>query len=192
MATQEKNTKQQILDVAESLIMTRGYSNFSYKDISEAVGIRKASIHHHYPAKEDMGSAFVQRYRERFIEWRNSIEDKTCKEKLEEFIRLYIFLSNNYQNICPVDMLVTEYPVLPEKIRDDIRRLCTDIIKWLATVIDKGKTQEEFKQGIDSDVMSYIVVMCLSGTLKMARIFKESYEVEPIFEQVRQMVFAEN
>ncbi|MCP4343949.1 MAG: TetR/AcrR family transcriptional regulator [Desulfobacterales bacterium] len=192
MATQEKNTKQQILDVAESLIMTRGYSNFSYKDISEAVGIRKASIHHHYPAKEDMGSAFVQRYRERFIEWHRSIEDKTCKEKLEEFIRLYIFLSNNYQNICPVDMLVTEYPVLPEKIRDDIRRLYTDIIKWLATVIDKGKTQEEFKQGIDSDVMSYIVVMCLSGTLKMARIFKESYEVEPIFEQVRQMVFAEN
>jgi hypothetical protein len=37
------------------LIQTRGYSAFSYQDVADSLGIRKASIHYHFhqidPAK---------------------------------------------------------------------------------------------------------------------------------------------
>ena len=42
---QRSETAEQILDLAETLIQTRGYSAFSYQDIADALGIRKASIH---------------------------------------------------------------------------------------------------------------------------------------------------
>lgn len=42
---------EKILRTTDSLMMQRGYSAFSYADISEAVGIRKASIHYHFPSK---------------------------------------------------------------------------------------------------------------------------------------------
>ncbi len=35
---------EEILDLAETLIQTRGYSAFSYQDIADSLGIRKASI----------------------------------------------------------------------------------------------------------------------------------------------------
>lgn len=47
-----ENRKSQIIQVAISLIKEYGYDSFSYKDLSETVGITKATLHHHFPKKE--------------------------------------------------------------------------------------------------------------------------------------------
>ena len=60
------STADRILDLAQNLIQTRGYSWFSYQDISEQLGIRKASIHHHYASKAALGTAVLDRYTARF------------------------------------------------------------------------------------------------------------------------------
>ena len=53
--------KEQILEVATELVQTRGYSAFSYQDLSDRLGITKASIHHHFPSKEEIYKAAIQR-----------------------------------------------------------------------------------------------------------------------------------
>jgi TetR/AcrR family transcriptional regulator, transcriptional repressor for nem operon len=63
---QRSETAEQILDLAETLIQTRGYSAFSYQDIADSLGIRKASIHYHFASKAELGVAVVDRYIERF------------------------------------------------------------------------------------------------------------------------------
>ena len=65
---QRSETAEQILDLAETLIQTRGYSAFSYQDIADALGIRKASIHYHFPSKTELGIAVIDRYIARFDE----------------------------------------------------------------------------------------------------------------------------
>ena len=55
------DTKDKILDVADDLIQRVGLNAMSYKHISEAVGIRKASIHHHFPKKEDLVDGLLER-----------------------------------------------------------------------------------------------------------------------------------
>ena len=55
--------KDQILEVATELVQTRGYNAFSYQDLSDRLGITKASIHHHFPSKEDLGIAVAEKYR---------------------------------------------------------------------------------------------------------------------------------
>ncbi|RVA86508.1 TetR/AcrR family transcriptional regulator, partial [Mesorhizobium sp. M7A.F.Ca.CA.004.02.1.1] len=57
------STSEKILDVAQSLIVAGGYNGFSYADISADIGIRKASIHHHFPTKAELVSVLVDRYR---------------------------------------------------------------------------------------------------------------------------------
>ena len=61
-----QDTKSALLAEAEVLIRTQGYAAFSYADLSERVGIRKASIHHHFPTKELLGAALIDAYLERF------------------------------------------------------------------------------------------------------------------------------
>src|SRR5262245_28937356 len=61
-ATASKDTKTAIMDTAQELIQRGGANAMSYQHISDAVGIRKASIHHHFPTKEDLIDAVIDRY----------------------------------------------------------------------------------------------------------------------------------
>ena len=55
----EQTTSQKILDIAQSLVVAGGYNGFSYADISDAIGIRKPSIHHHFPTKAELVRVLV-------------------------------------------------------------------------------------------------------------------------------------
>jgi TetR/AcrR family transcriptional repressor of nem operon len=55
------NTRIKILDVADDLVQRVGLNAMSYKHISDAVGIRKASIHHHFPKKENLVDQLLER-----------------------------------------------------------------------------------------------------------------------------------
>ena len=55
--------KEEILEIATELLQARSFSSFSYADLSARLGISKASIHHHFPTKEAMARALVERFR---------------------------------------------------------------------------------------------------------------------------------
>ena len=79
----ELRTSQKIVDVATDLIKVRGYNAFSYQDISSLVGIRKASVHHHFSTKGDLGSAVVRRVTETLRETLAEIEAESSDEVKE-------------------------------------------------------------------------------------------------------------
>jgi len=62
------STRELLIDLGEAAIRTRGFGGFSYADLAAEAGIRKASIHHHFPAKTDLGLAVLERYAERLEE----------------------------------------------------------------------------------------------------------------------------
>ena len=57
MAKSNKKTlemREQILDAATRLFARRGFDGTSLQEIANAVGIRKASLFHHFPSKENL------------------------------------------------------------------------------------------------------------------------------------------
>ncbi len=60
------STRSDLLTSAEVLLRTKGYAAFSYADLAEDIGIKKASIHHHFPTKEGLAIAIVESYLFRF------------------------------------------------------------------------------------------------------------------------------
>ena len=60
------STRALLLNEAEALLRTRGYAAFSYADLAERVGIRKASIHHHFRTKEELGVSLIDAYLVKF------------------------------------------------------------------------------------------------------------------------------
>ena len=78
-AHNEKPTAERILDIAERLVQTRGFTNFSYADIAAELGITKASLHYHFPSKAELGQAVIARYGERFAEALSEI-DRTVSD----------------------------------------------------------------------------------------------------------------
>ncbi|MCY0593104.1 TetR/AcrR family transcriptional regulator [Klebsiella pneumoniae] len=54
------STYDKILRLTDTLIQQRGFLGFSYADLEKEIGIRKASIHHHFPGKTDLGLAYCE------------------------------------------------------------------------------------------------------------------------------------
>src|SRR4029453_7843308 len=76
-AKRDIKTADRILDAAEKLVQVRGFNAFSYAAVSKAGGIQKASLHHHFATKTDLGVALVERYRRVFLEALAAIEADT-------------------------------------------------------------------------------------------------------------------
>jgi AcrR family transcriptional regulator len=63
--TQEERSeksKQQILDAALKLFSHRGYGATSVRDVAEEAGLSKGNVYHHFPDKETIFRALLDRY----------------------------------------------------------------------------------------------------------------------------------
>ncbi|MDB9528687.1 TetR/AcrR family transcriptional regulator [Oscillatoria sp. CS-180] len=135
-----QETAQQILDVAQDLVRCRGYSAFSYADISKQVGIRKASIHYHFPSKEALGKELVKRYRTTFQQKLKAIEQSESdpRQQLQQFVGLYRSGLSERQ-MCLCGMLSAEIEVLPDSIQEEVRAFLSVVQNWLTSVLTAGE-----------------------------------------------------
>ncbi|MEM8598082.1 MAG: TetR/AcrR family transcriptional regulator [Pseudomonadota bacterium] len=62
-----ESTRDRLLDAAERRVRIAGYNGFSFRDLAANIGIKSASVHHHFPTKEDLVTTLAARYRERFL-----------------------------------------------------------------------------------------------------------------------------
>jgi TetR/AcrR family transcriptional repressor of nem operon len=138
------STADDILACARSLIVTGGYNGFSYADIASVVGIRKASIHHHFPSKADLVKTLVTRYREAAEEGIGNLEG-ALPGSLDQ-LRAYIgywksCIGDASAPFCVCALLATELPVLPEEVALQIRAYFRFLSGWLTGVLERGVEQ---------------------------------------------------
>ena len=166
----KQNTAQQILDVAQSMVRNRGYSAFSYADIAKEIGIRKASIHYHFPSKEDLVKELVIRYRDRLVRKCQAIESQqdTPQEQLKKFVSLYRNgLADN--QICLCGMLTADFVVLNPEIQDELKSFFEMAESWLTRLLERGSEAKiwECNRSFESEAKSLIAM--LQGAQLLAR-----------------------
>lgn len=164
------DTRQSLIDHAGELIRTRGYTGFSYADLAERVNIRKASIHHHFPAKEDLGRAVVEHYIEQFEQELNGIGQRKLNafQALQAYARLY---RNSVEQGwgCLCGMLASEVEVAPPSVAVGVRRFMTLNVDWLSEVIATGLASNELAGGGDPQTRATTVLCMCQGALLVAR-----------------------
>lgn len=134
-------TSDAILTCARTLIATGGYNGFSYADIAEVVGIRKASIHHHFPSKVDLVQVLVSRYRADAEAGIAALEHGIV-DPLEQ-LRAYIHywktcIGDASAPFCVCALLASEMPILPEEVAAEIRHYFHFLSGWLTAVLERG------------------------------------------------------
>ncbi len=129
------NTRDDLLDAAEALMRRNGYSSVSYADLAVRVGIRKASIHHHFPGKADLGAALVERYIAQFDEKTAAIEVQfsDLRRRMRAYGEIYL-RSLQERQFCLCGMLATETELLPDPVRQNVERFFVRQTEWLAQI----------------------------------------------------------
>jgi TetR/AcrR family transcriptional repressor of nem operon len=163
-------TADRILDVAERLVQVRGFNAFSYADVAKAVGIQKASLHHHFATKTDLGVALVARYRDSFLEALQSIEATSSDGfvRLERYVDLYGQVLRAGR-MCMCGMLASDAATLPKPMRGSVAEFFAENEGWLSRVLSEGKKRGDVAFDGSAASMAAFIVSSLEGGMLVSR-----------------------
>jgi len=169
----EVETKTQILDTAQDLIQRLGANGMSYQQISEAVGIRKASIHYYFPSKEDLIEALLDRYSDYFLKMVDQImeSESSARPKLQRYIALFeaTLRAGSKDKACLCGMLGAELASLGDDSADKIRYFYEENEKRLTRILEEGRKSKEFRFQGDSRATAALIFSLLEGAVLIAR-----------------------
>jgi TetR/AcrR family transcriptional repressor of nem operon len=168
----ENNTAVRIRKAAHDLIAERGYFGFSYADVAEAVGIRKASIHHHFPSKVDLVVATLKEHREKLVEAAGNL-DSTIENPLQR-IELYVqywaeCVKSSNRPICIAALLSAELPALPEEIQIEVRLHFKYLVSWIKSTLKAGARRGDIHLEHSAEVEAQSFVALVHGAMISAR-----------------------
>lgn len=183
-----KETAQQILEVAQELVRRRGYSSFSFADISAQVGIRKASIHYHFSSKEELTRTLAKQYRMTFQQKLKQIalSSSAPETQLREFLSLYRQGLNQSQ-MCLCGILAAEMAVLPTSVQAEVRTFFAETQTWLQTLIQAGASTGCLQPRLSPEDEASLLLASVQGAQLIARASEAS---ELTFDRIAEQLLA--
>jgi TetR/AcrR family transcriptional regulator, transcriptional repressor for nem operon len=170
----DTTTADRIREAAHDLIASRGYFGFSYADVAETVGIRKASIHHHFPSKVDLVVAVLKGYRAKLVEAATGM-DRYVADPLQR-LKLYVehwsgCIQSNNRPICIAALLSAELPALPEPIQAEVQLHFKYLARWIRATLQEGvkRGSIQLQHGVETEAQSFVALV--HGAMISARAF---------------------
>ncbi|MEM7547538.1 MAG: TetR family transcriptional regulator [Pseudomonadota bacterium] len=159
--------REKILNAAETRMRAAGYNAMSFRDIAADVGVKSASVHYHFPQKEDLGVALVARYSEgQFAALANAtegVEDRMAM--VQAMIDLHANAFVEGKSICLCAMLSAESVGLPARVTAEVKSFFDQSLAWLREVFG-GEPDEEMR--------AEAVLAALQGGLLIAAVSRDA------------------
>lgn len=180
----------ELVSTAMDLVQKRGYNAFSYRDLSERVGIKTSSIHYHFPTKGDLGEAMMKSYREAFGRALSEIDRTTthAEKKITRYAELFQKTMNTGGKVCLGCMLATEFLSLPEPVRSQVKAFFVDNEVWLTKVIRAGKESGAFHTKAPPGSLATTIVSALEGGMMAARAFQDPSRLSAVATSIIQLL----
>jgi TetR/AcrR family transcriptional repressor of nem operon len=139
----------------------------NFRELADEVGIKAASIYHHFPSKADLGAAVARRYWEDTAANLDAMLAETpdpirCLRRYPDMFRSSLESGNR---MCLCSFMAAEYDDLPEAVKKEVQSFADVNVAWLskmlsaAAVVDRGK----------SEARARAIFAAVSGAQLMAR-----------------------
>lgn len=168
--------KQEILKHAERRVREGGYNNFSFRDLANDVGIKSASVHYHFPTKEDLGAELAALYTQSFL---SQLGEPVCIEgenghPLVRYIEAFRNALTIDRKMCLCGLFGAEIAGLPDKVRLETQIFFEKNIQWLtqAYVNENQVTAEDAKKAAVRLVSLLEGAMLVSNAMSDLQMFE--------------------
>jgi TetR/AcrR family transcriptional repressor of nem operon len=164
------STYEKILHLTDTLIQQRGFLGFSYADLEKEIGIRKASIHHHFPGKTDLGLAYCEYKIGVFGQL-----DAALHEVPPGVLRLRAYLDAfagcaERGEMCGVYAMLSDSHQFSPELQKAVSQLVQTEMLILKDILASGQKSGELKSVVPPDELAIIVCTALKGALMLNRI----------------------
>jgi len=158
------DTAERLMDLAESHMRVAGYGGFSFRDLAAEIGIKSASVHHHFPTKATMAAAVARRYADRFFAKVAPSPDETADDAIATYRSAFKAALDRDGAMCRFGVLGAESGGLSQEVANEIlsffRRCIEDLSKRIG--------------GPDAEARAFQVIATLEGGMMLARAYQDT------------------
>jgi TetR/AcrR family transcriptional regulator, transcriptional repressor for nem operon len=154
-------TAERPMGLAEAHIRDAGYRGFSFRDLAAELGIKSASVHHHFPTKATMAAAVARRYGDRFLEAVAARPGESGEEAISVYRSAFRAALDRDGRMCLCGVLGAEAGGLPVEVAKEIRAFFRLCVRDLAERID----------GDGAEARAFHVMATLEGGMILARAY---------------------
>lgn len=178
--------REQLLQHAQTLLMTRGYNGFSYRDLADLVGVKTSSIHYYFPTKEDMALEAVNAYSDMVLTAiRNVDPSLPAEKKLERYAKQFGLVLGNGDQICLCGMLAADIESLPDNVRQAVQAFFKANENWLAKVLAEGAARGTLRVSGKVESAARALYASFQGSVLASRLFHSKARLEDVVNSVR-------
>lgn len=162
-----KSSRDTILDVATRMAQAHGYGGLNLRTLAEDVGIKAASLYHHFPSKADLATAVARRYWEDAAAVLEALTAKTPDpaERLRKYPGTFRKALENDNRMCLCSYMTAEHDDLPEGVQKEIQSFNEVNIAWLA----KTLVEADVVGAKDAKKRAHAIFAAVAGAQLMAR-----------------------
>mgnify|MGYP001248422394 CR=1 FL=1 len=178
-------TREKLLNEADHLMRERGYSAFSYADLSKSIGITKASIHHHFPTKDVLGEQVVI---QAHTDTKNRFEqiektENTVAQMLTAYVELFIesYRTSRMPLCCALSAEMANIRVQATEYFDMQ-------IAWLTKIVSRGVDAGELTADLPPSKMALLILNLCEGASVVSRAINKPELFNDTLEQILMIV----
>ncbi|MCH9765944.1 MAG: TetR/AcrR family transcriptional regulator [Alphaproteobacteria bacterium] len=162
--TNAEKTIDKIVKAAEQRMRAGGFHGFSFREIAADVGIKSASVHHHFPTKEDLAVAAVRAYVEREIAVLGDPNDPKRKpsQLVASYIDLFRSALRDDHAMCLCGLLASEAATLPPRVTAEVQKFFERNLEWTTAVLKRANPDMRAK---DVRAKALMMTATLEGAL---------------------------
>jgi AcrR family transcriptional regulator len=157
----ETGRRSSILDEATRLFYEHGYANVGMRAIADAIGIRPASLYHHFPGKEEMLYDIALAVTERFVDNHVSVLDAArYEDSLRDLVVRHVIFG--WEHRAAIEVTRREMRELAPAHYDAVTAHEARYRQSLQTHLSQGARAGRFVD-VDVRLMSLSIIEMLNG-----------------------------
>lgn len=161
------SSRDKILDAATKMAQAHGYGGLNLRALAEDVGIKAASLYHHFPSKADLATAVARRYWEDAAAGLEALSSRTADpaERLRRFPGTFRTALENDNRICLCSFMTAEFDDLPDAVKTEVEAFTDVNVAWLGkTLVAAGTVGAK-----DATKRAHAIFAAVAGAQLMAR-----------------------
>lgn len=131
------SVKDVILSEARRIAQAHGFNGMNFRELANRVGIKPASIYHHFASKADLGAAVARHY------WEDaaanleaiSVEEQDPAAALRRYPEVFRRSLENGNRLCLSSFMSAEHDDLPEPVMREVRTFTDVNVAWLGQML---------------------------------------------------------
>jgi TetR/AcrR family transcriptional repressor of nem operon len=183
--------RDEIVASALELAQTIGIESFSYADVAQKVGIKSASIHHHFRFKDDLVAELLRRYRVEFNARASELARiANAEDRLHAYAILFAQVAGQGR-MCLCGMSAAEWSSIGAEGQREVTAFLDEQRDWLRTTLVEGIDQAVFQTDLEVDTHAELLLVALEGTLLLARARNETPSATDVMDHTIRIIRSE-